>query len=545
MLPLLLLRWLARPLAWLLALAALAVAAARFYRHLVPGSPSDSATIALNVSVGIALLIGTAACLAVRRGDLAPDVSRLEGSTTHGSARWSSPREEPTATEGLVIGRPAGPPGARLLRYRGDGHLLTLAPTGAGKGVGCVIPNLLTYPGSVIVTDPKGENFAITARRRRALGHRVIALDPFGLVGGSGAFNPLEALDPRHPAAVDDAAALADLMLLREPRETGENVFWSEEAKALLAGLILHAATDPSPERRTLRTVWEYLSLPPRAMTQLWTQMAQSPAAGGAVARAAARVRQKGDRVRSGILAQAQSQAHFLESDRIARVLQQSTFSFEELTTTRLSLFLVLPPDRIDSCRRWLRLLVGCALQAVVRSRTPRPAPEERVLFLLDEFPALGAMPPLERAVALARGYGATCWLLAQDLAQLRALYPSTWSTFIANAGVVQAFGTNDVETATYVSDMLGTTTVRSTSVTRSRRGMGGFLQRADCRDSCTVTERERRLLSPDEVRGLASTTMLLLMPGRDPVRARRLDYRSDREFAGMCEGAGARTPDP
>jgi type IV secretion system protein VirD4 len=264
--------------------------------------------------------------------------------------------------------------------------------------------------------------------------------------------------------------------------------------------------------------------------------MAKSTAAGGAVARAAARVRQKGDRVRSGILAQAQSQAHFLDSRQIARVLQQSTFSFRDLTTSRLSLYLVLPPDRIDSCRRWLRLLVGCALQAVVRARAPRTAAHDRVLFFLDEFPALGAMPPLERAVALARGYGVTCWLLAQDLAQLRALYPATWPTFVANAGVVQAFGTNDVDTATYLSAMLGTTTVQTTSASRSVAKTAGFLGRGESRDSWTTADRARALLSPDEVRRLDPTTTLILRPGADPVRSVRLNYRHDREFAGLFD---------
>src|SRR5205814_4611648 len=73
-------------------------------------------------------------------------------------------------------------PSQTALTYAGDGHLMTVAPTGAGKGVGLIIPALLTYPGSVIVTDIKGENYQVTARYRRALGQQVVVLDPFGLV---------------------------------------------------------------------------------------------------------------------------------------------------------------------------------------------------------------------------------------------------------------------------------------------------------------------------------------------------------------------------
>ena len=525
----------------LAAVSAPIIALAQLYRHFVDPTPNAATTAAFNRGIAFMTCAAAGVWLAQRVRRRSPPLASspaAPASTTHGSARWRTASITPTATRGLLIGRhagnlwsPCGPP----LRYSGDAHLLTVAPTGAGKGIGCVIPTLLTYPGSVLVTDPKGENFAVTARRRRQLGHRVLALDPFALVGGTATFNPLTTLDPEAPDAVDDAAALADLMVIREPRESGDSVFWSEEAKALLTGVILYVASHEPAGRRTLNTVWECLSLPPRGLTQLWAAMGQSQAAGGAVARVAARMRQKGDRVRSGILAQAQSQAHFLDSRQIARALDRSTFSFDELTTSPVSLFLVLPPDRIDSCRRWLRLLVGCALQAVIRARA-RPRATDRVLFLLDEFPALGPMPPLERAVALARGYGVTCWLLVQDLAQLRALYPATWTTFVANAGVVQAFGTNDVETAAYLSAMLGTTTVRTTSAGRSVAAGRTFLARAECRDSWTTTDHARALLTPDEIRRLDRNELLILQPGLDPVRADRLDYRRDREFAGLFD---------
>ena len=277
--------------------------------------------------------------------------------------------------------------------------------------------------------------------------------------------------------------------------------------------------------------MWRYLTLPPRGLTQLWGAMGKSAAAGGAVARAAAQVRQKGDRVRSGVLAQAQSQMHFLESERLAHVMRHSTFSFAELKSERVSLYLVLPPDRIDACRRWLRLLVGSALRALTRTRT---VPRDRVLLLLDEFPALGTLPPLERAVSLARGYSVTCWLLAQDLAQIQALYPTAWPSFVANAGVVQAFGANDVETASYLSAMLGASTVRAPSISRSRvvdRGL--FAPRGEVRESWSQSERGRPLLTPDEVRRLDPATALLLRPGIDPLRVGRIDYRRDPEFSG------------
>ena len=518
-------RFLFRWLALVVLTTAAIVAAARTYAHHLAGPPTLADARRANLTILVVLVLAAAAWAAHRarrwiRRHVAQPASQ-------GSARWGSARrfESPL---GYVVGR-----GTRrrapLLRYTGDAHLLTLAPTGAGKGVSCVIPTLLSYPGSILVIDPKGENYAVTAAYRRSIGHDVVALDPFGLVDGTGQFNPMASIDPWDTASIDDAAALAEMLVVRDPRASGDSVFWSEEAKALIAGVILFAAASNQPH--TLDTAWQLLSLAPRDLTKLWNQMAASTAADGAIKAAADRVRQKGDRVRSAILAETQSHLHFLDSGRLAQVMERSSFSFSDLKTRRTTVYVVVPPNRLDVCRRWLRLMVASAIDALIR--TPGP-PRDRVLFLLDEFPALGYMPPLERAISLARGYGGTCWLLAQDLSQLRALYPVTWSSFIANAGVLQAFGTNDVETATYLSDMLGTTTVRVPTRSHSARaGAAGLFRGSAARETWSESERARPLLSPDEVRRQDPATQILLMPGTDPLRTARADYRRDAEFRG------------
>jgi type IV secretion system protein VirD4 len=519
-------RLIARPLALLALLSAAIIAAARIYAHHLAGPPTVADARRANLAIAAVLAVAAAIWLIHRASRWFAFLSPLRSHpTSQGSARWGSARHLETA-HGFIVGR-----GGRwhwpLLRYAADAHLLTLAPTGAGKGVSCVIPALLDYPGSMLVIDPKGENYAVTADYRRSIGHEVIALDPFGLAGGTGSFNPMESLDASDPASIDAAAALAEMLVVRDPRASAETTFWSEEAKALIAGLILFVAD--SHGFHTLDTVWQLLSLSPRELTKLWYTMAKSTGADGAIQRAGDRVLQKGDRVRSSVLAEAQSHLHFLESTRLADVMNSSSFSFSDLKTDRVTVYVVVPPDRLDVCRRWLRLMVASALDALIR--TPG-LPAHRVLFLLDEFPALGPMPPLERAVSLARGYGGTCWLLAQDLSQLRALYPVSWSTFVANAGVVQAFGTSDLETATYLSAMLGTATVRVRSTSRSERtGPGVLVHGRDARTTWSQSEHARPLLSPGEVRRLDPASALLLMPGADPLRVSRPDYRHDLEF--------------
>ena len=485
----------------------------------------------MNLTIAAVLAIAAALWFIRRASQWVARLSpRRAHSTSLGSAKWGSSRhlESPRGVppRGFIVGR-GGRWRQHLLRYTGDAHILTLAPTGAGKGVSCVIPTLLDYPGSMLVIDPKGENYAVTAAYRRSLGHEVVALDPFGLVGGTGSFNPMESIDVSDPPSVDDAAALAEMLVVRDPRASSDTMFWSEEAKALIAGLILLVAE--SGGMHTMTTLWEILTVTPRDLTKLWRMMSASTGAGGAIKRAGDRVMQKADRVRSSVIAEAQSHLHFLESARLADVMNSSSFSFADLKTSRTTVYLVVPPDRLDVCRRWLRLMVASALDALIRTRG---LPEHRVLFLLDEFPALGPMPPLERAVSIARGYGGTCWLLAQDLSQLRALYPVSWGSFIANAGVLQAFGTSDLETATYLSAMIGTATARVPGTARSERsGSAALVHGRDARSSWSESERARPLLSPDEVCRLSADTALLLMPGTDPLRVTRPDYRHDPEF--------------
>ena len=138
-----------------------------------------------------------------------------------------------------------------------------------------MIPNLLHYAGSVVVTDPKGENYAVTARRRRELGSTVHALDPFGVVGGTATFNPFDLVDAKSPDANDDAWLLADMLVVPDGKMR-EEAFWHEEARALLAGLILYVASHAPPELRTLPHVRSLLTLAPEPFGLLLDDMLES-----------------------------------------------------------------------------------------------------------------------------------------------------------------------------------------------------------------------------------------------------------------------------
>ena len=248
-------------------------------------------------------------------------------STVHGSASFATERQIQASlgrAEGLIVGRENRRNGP-LLRYSGPAHLLTIAPTRSGKGVGAIIPNLLTAERSILCIDPKGENAAVAASARHRLGP-VHVLDPFGVSGvPTAAFNPLDALNPESLDLAEDAALLADALVYDLPGQVGE-AHWNEEAKALIGGLILHVVTDPG-QSSNLATVRDLLTLAPDDFHHLLRQMQQNPAAGGLVARAANRHLGKSEREATSVLSSAQRHTHFLDSQRMVQVLRRPVFS--------------------------------------------------------------------------------------------------------------------------------------------------------------------------------------------------------------------------
>jgi type IV secretion system protein VirD4 len=463
---------------------------------------------------------------------------RISHGDSHGSARFAT-RKERAAFEGgdgLLIGRDLDT--GKLLRYDGPAHLLTLAPTRAGKGVGTVIPNLLLAERSVLVIDPKGENAKIAGEARKRFG-AVHILDPFGVTGmPASAYNPLGRLDAESLDLGEDAASLAEALVMDPPGQQSE-AHWNEEAKALLSGLIMFAVAHEDQDRKTLATVREYLTLPPEKFRTLLELMQDSTEAGGLIARAANRFLGKSDREAASVMSSAQRHTHFLDSPRIVAATARSDFQFSALRHDLTSIFLVLPPNRLDAYSRWLRLLVAQALQDIARDAEAAQAGAARLkqpaLFLLDEFAALGRLEAVERAMGLMAGYGLQLWPILQDMSQLKDLYGARANTFVANAGVFQTFGVNDFETAKWLSQMIG----RETTGYQTESHKPGDAPST----SYNVTARD--LMTPDEIMQIPPHVQLLRVQGKPVIIARKLRYFADKEFDGLHRSPDAQPINP
>jgi type IV secretion system protein VirD4 len=478
--------------------------------------------------------------------------------TTFGSAEWASladvqrlQSERLLGSDGLFLGLFDDGLTKTPLYYRGQRHLLTVAPTRAGKGTTAIVPNLLAYDGSVLVIDPKGENAKITALRRGdgdparnipGLGQKVFVVDPWGTTGLPVAcFNPLDWLDPADVDLSENAMMLADSIVVQHGGS--KDAFWDEEAKALLMGIILFVATDEGErETRTLGRVRDIIVLSDEKLEVLFGRMINS---GNAIVRStAARHASKDEKLRSNVTASLQSHTHFLDSPRIRESLSRSDFRFEDLKFSPMTVYLVLPADRLETFGRWFRLLVQQAITMNARNIEKEPA--KPILFLLDEMAALGHLKMVEQAFGLMAGFGMQLWGIVQDVSQLEKIYDKGWETFVGNSGVLQYLGSRDQKTAEYFSKLCGVSTIKKTSFSSSIAQMISFGSGGGGTTHTTghnIDDIQRPLAFPDELMVFRKDQALLLIENCNPISGKRVRWFDDPKLKAL--GVNLKPPAP
>jgi type IV secretory pathway TraG/TraD family ATPase VirD4 len=454
---------------------------------------------------------------------------------THGTAHFGTARD---AARHLA---PAAPEDAFVLgvlrdarrgadrRFRQDGHVLTCAPTGAGKGIGAVIPNLLEYPGSAFVLDFKGEIHAVTASARRALGHDVILIDPFGVAGApTHTLNWLDTLNLENPDVISRAAGLADMLVIVDGAPGDSH--WNDTARELLRGLLVHVAGLPG-ERRSMAELRRIVTAPEDDLAATLAEMMADPGRGhGVPARTAAAHLNRPERERGSVLSSVVRHTAWLDDPRLCSALGRSDFSFGDLKRRKMTVYLAIPPDRLRVCLGFVRGFIGLALDGVIDSPA-RPA--HRVAFYLDEFGQLGRMDRLADSITLLRGYGAQLWVFVQDLSQLKAVYPR-WQSFLANTSQ-QFFGTADYDTARYLSGALGQQTIRF-QTEGSSESDSGIGKPGSTSTSIGEHFQGRPLLTPDEIMRLGPAKAIVLIAGEPPWLLDRVNYLTDPAYAGRFD---------
>jgi len=439
--------------------------------------------------------------------------------------------------------------------HQGEGHLLTIASTGSGKGQRYILPTLMTYAGPVVCLDPKGENYR-TAKGQRDLFGRVFKWAPFDRDGDTDSFNPIDAIEDW-----DDARVVADLLIA--PADSGEKRFWDQSARDFVRGLIMYVRT-LEPARRTMREVVRILYASEDEHDALRERLSESN--DEMLVELANQFGVMADRMFASILQSARAELDVWRSEAIAKTTSTTSERWDVgLFVTKLrmqelqialdmapgplgysvrqypdgtrqtnrgpsdSVFFVMPPDRIRSYASVLRVLLGVHLNAwsraesILEEDTAKHQPFYQVpaLFVFDELAQLGHMPIIEDQIAIARSAKIRMWLIAQDLPQLKRTYPR-WESMLGNCRTQIFFGVNDLETATYVSNRAG--------------------------EKTTVFEEARPLVTPTELMGPSFVDKAIIFArGVPPIQAYLPSpYYSDedmREIERFLKGWGSTLP--
>jgi type IV secretion system protein VirD4 len=445
---------------------------------------------------------------------------------TYGSARWAQPDEVRAA--GLLVpdGVLLGKLGRDYLRHGGPEHVLCFAPTRSGKGVGLVVPTLLSWSGSAIVHDIKGENWTLTAGFRSRFG-RAMLFDPTN--PDSAAYNPL--LEVRRGEwEVRDVQNVADVLVDPEGSLEKRN-HWEKTSHSLLVGSILHVLyAEPD---KTLAGVANFLSDPKRSIEATLRAMMLTKHLGDSgthpvVASAARELLNKSDNERSGVLSTAMSFLGLYRDPVIAQVTRRCDWRIADLVEGErpTTLYLVIPPSDISRTKPLIRLVlnqIGRRLTEELKPKTRR----HRVLLMLDEFPALGRLDFFESALAFMAGYGLKAFLIAQSLNQIEKAYGQN-NSILDNCHVRVSFATNDERTAKRVSDALGTATemraMRNYAGNRLSPWLGHLM--------VSRQETARPLLTPGEIMQLPPDDEIVMISGTYPIRARKARYFEDGRLA-------------
>ncbi len=449
----------------------------------------------------------------------------VRNAETFGTARWASVKEIRSAgllgDDGVVLGRFQ----REYLRHDGPEHVLCFAPTRSGKGVGLVVPSLLTWPGSAIVHDIKGENWGLTAGFRSRFG-KVLLFDPTN--ASSAAYNPL--LEVRRGEwEVRDVQNVADVLVDPEGSLEKRN-HWEKTSHALLVGTILHVLyAEPD---KTLAGVANFLSDPKRPMETTLKVMMLTPHLGEAgvhpvVASAARELLNKSENERSGVLSTAMSFLGLYRDPVVAAVTRQCDWRIADLVDGAhpVSLYLVVPPSDISRTKPLIRLIlnqIGRRLTEDLKSKDGR----HRLLLMLDEFPALGRLDFFESALAFMAGYGMKAFLIAQSLNQIEKAYGPN-NAILDNCHVRVSFATNDERTAKRVSDALGTATEMRAMKNYAGHRLSPWLGHL----MVSRSETARQLMTPGEIMQLPPDDEIVMIAGVPPVRAKKARYFTDRRF--------------
>lgn len=459
--------------------------------------------------------------VALYRKQFASSFADLHGSATFAERKHierahllPSTRRGAIHPPGIYLGRWR----RHLLRDSGGGHVLVTAPTRTGKGVGVVIPTLLSWRESVFVNDLKGENWAITAGFRASRGHVCMKFDPAN-PDGSVKYNPLAEVRINSIHEYGDANTIAHALIYRSGSgsDEGKGDYWHDAAIPLLTGAILHVLHEGS--NPTLNGVAWLFSDPDRDLEATFKTLIKSKHR--LIASAMREAMNKAPKELSGVVGQMMTALDLYRDPIVANNTSCSEFRIDDLRNFEKPASLYLIVQFRDQER--LKPLVRILIQQIVHHYTGAMTYQDgraviphkhSMLMMLDEFPTLGHFKLLEKTLAMIAGYGIRMCVIAQSVLQIEETYGPKQS-ITANCATQVNFTPNDITTAKAISALLGDTTVRRSQQSRSSNG---YITNSE-------PETSRALMDPHEVLTLDPDYALINTHGNPTIHARKIRH--------------------
>ncbi|MBO1272877.1 type IV secretory system conjugative DNA transfer family protein [Shewanella sp. 4t3-1-2LB] len=436
------------------------------------------------------------------------------------------------------------------LRHSGPEHVLTYAPTRSGKGVGLVIPTLLSWRQSAFISDLKGELWALTAGWRKSVGQKVLRFEPASRQ--TICWNPIDEIRVGTDFEVGDIQNLCTLIV--DPDGKGLNDHWQKTAFSLMCGLVVHVIYKSLAEGKTatLPAIDAILSEPNRDISKLWIEMVTYPHVDGAPHPLASAAGQdmidRPEEEAGSVLSTAKSYLMLYRDPVVAATVSKSEFKIKDLMhhVDPVSLYIITQPVDKERLKPLVRIMVNMIIRllaADMQFKGGRAVStyKHRLLGMIDEFPSLGKLEVLQESLAFVAGYGIKFYLICQDLNQLKSEKTGYGrdEQITSNCHVQNAFPPNRLETAQHLANLTGETTIVKEQITTSgkRFGIGST------NVSRTFTETKRTLLTPDECMRLPAPIknmkgeitkpgdMVIYVAGYPAIYGRQILYFQDPVF--------------
>ena len=452
----------------------------------------------------------------------------------HGAARFAKEGEIRRAgfraSDGIVLGKKGG----KFLTFGGSEHCIVEAPTRSGKGVGIVIPNLLSWQESVVVLDVKRENWDATAGFRKKYGQAVYLFNPTDPEGRTARYNPLGYIDRTDPdQVVIELQKIATMLFV--PPERGEP-FWTDSARTAFVGVGAYLAVADQPftigSIYRLMTTGDTRGFFRRVLDDRSLDLSQG------CRNALADFTSGADNTFAGIVQTVTSKLSLWLNPRVDAATEESDFDLRELRSKRMSIYLGVSPDELDRVAPLYNLLFQQLIDLNVRD-LPDVAKPLKILVILDEFARIGRAQVIASAFSYVAGYGIRLLPVIQSRSQLRAVYGEhVANEIVANCGVEVAFTPKELRVANELSERIGY--VGQESVTKSLTIHGVLANR-----SKSMSDQRRALLLPQELMQFPDSELLLLRGGIPPIHGDKIRYYSDGLFRARVEPAPEVPPIP